>query len=271
MKKILLPTNFTSKARNAARYALRLFQEDQPKFHLLNAYELPAFSTTVQIAALQGGIGVKAKKALIEDQHRFTKEVDIYGASFTTATEFGGTSKVIIDYANRHQVDFVVMGTKGGNNYKKLFSGSNTREVIRKAKCPIIAIPEKAPFRTPKNILFIPDPTQSTDKKSLGTLLEIAQKFDSKVNVLNLVNQKNGQIAKQHRIDLKKQLGDFFQAFHLLTENRIEEGLDDYLAKNEVDLLVLQGKNNFLNTIFRSWNSRKSALFSERPLLAISN
>lgn len=271
MKKILLPTNFTPKARNAARYALHLFQEDQPKFHLLNAYELPAFPTVVQVAALQGGIGVKAKKALIEDQHRYSKEVSIYGASFTTATAFGDTSKVIIDYANRHQVDFVVMGTKGGTSYKKLFSGSNTRQVIRKAKCPIIAIPEKAPFRVPKNILFIPDPAQRTDKKGLDTLLEIAQKFDSNINVLQLINRHTVKNAEQHRQDLKKQLGDFFQAFHLSTETRIEEGLDDYLAKNEIDLLVLQGKNNFLKTVFRSWDSQKSPSFSERPLLAISN
>ncbi|PHN02467.1 universal stress protein [Flavilitoribacter nigricans] len=271
MKKVLLPTNFSKKARNAARYAMQLFREDQPKFHLLNAYDLPAWSTVVQISALQGGIGVKAKKSLIEDQHRFTKEVSIYGASFTTATEFGKASRVILGYANRHQVDYVVMGTQGGNNYRKFFSGSNTQEVLRKAQCPIIAIPERARYQTPKNILFIPDPNATINTERLGPLVEITEKFDSQIIVLNLINRFSVGKTEQHLKDLKKQLGDSFHSFHLLSEHNIEEGLDKFLDNNDVDLLVLQGKNNFLNNMFRSWNSRKSPSFSKRPLLAIRN
>ena len=271
MKKILLPTNFTPKARNAARFALQLFQEDQPKFHLLNAYELPALSTVVKLSAMQGSLGVDAKKALIEDQHQYTKEVSIYGASFTTATEFGDTSKVIIDYANRHQVDFVVMGTQSGNSYRKFFSGSHTQEVLKKAKCPMIAIPEKASFRPPKNILFIPDLSAKIDRESLEPLLEISEKFDSKITVLNLINKFSLIHTEQHLKDLKVQLGDSFHAFHLLLEERIVEGLDKFLAEHETDLLVLQGRNHFLRNIFRSWNSQKSSLLSDRPLLAIRN
>lgn len=271
MKKILLPTNFTPKARNAARFALRLFKEDQPKFHLLNAYDIRDWPTVVRVAALRGTIGVKAKKALIEDQHRYTKEVDIFGASFTTVTEFGDTSRVIVDYANRHQMDFVVMGTKGGNNYRKFFSGSQTQEVLKKAKCPIIAIPEEATFRVPKNILFIPDLNKNVEKDRLAPLLEISKKFDSKITILNPINKFSLHQAEQHLRALKKQLGDSFHDFHLLLDNRVEEGLDRLLKEHEMDLLVLQGKNNFLTNMFRYWNSRRAPSFSGRPLLTIRN
>lgn len=271
MKKILLPTNFSQGARNAARYAMRLFRDDQPKFHLLNAYALPLGSTSVQVAALQGGIGVEAKKSLIEDQHRFTREVSVYGASFTTASEFGTASKVILKYAERHQIDFVVMGNKRGNNYRKLFSGSHTQEVINKSSCPIIAIPEATSYRIPKNLLFLPDLKQDLNKDRLTPLLEIAEKFDSRITVMYLQEKYPTGQTRQHLGDLKQQLGDFFQDFYPLPKNNLEAGLDQFLSANDIDLLVLQGKNSFLKSMFRKWDSRKSASFSDRPLLAIRN
>lgn len=220
---------------------------------------------------MQGVLGVAAKKALIEDQHRYTVKNKSYGTTFTTATEFGEVSNVIVNYANRHRVDFVVMGTDGSNSYRKIFSGSRTREVLRKANCPVLAIPEAARFKVPKKILFIPDLHAPVGTSPLEPLLQISEKFTSEISTLILFDQSSVNKTEPCLKQLKIQLGDYLRSFHLMAESRVANGLEDFLKEQDPDLLVLQGRHRFLKAIFRSWDSGKNNALSGRPLLAIRN
>lgn len=270
MKKILLTTNFSQKARNAADYAIRLLEEDHTRFLLLNAYELPFRPTELQISALQGGIGLSAKKGLIEDQHRFSKVTKKYGTSMATTATFGGVSRVIANYAQKQQVDFIVMGTKGRNYFKKIFSGCHTYEVFKKTNCSLMAVPEGATFSPPNKIIFIPDLNQVVSRPALQPLLDIAQKFQTKITVLHLVNQITVGATEKRTVELKKILGKYLDSFHLLANHQMEGGFDQLFADCQPpDLFVLRGSPSFMGNLFRFWSSQRSPAFSQKPLLAL--
>ena len=51
----------------------------------------------------------------------------------------------ILAQADRLQSNLVVMGTHGRSGFERLFLGSTAEKVLRKARCPVMTVPPKAP------------------------------------------------------------------------------------------------------------------------------
>jgi nucleotide-binding universal stress UspA family protein len=52
----------------------------------------------------------------------------------------GDPTEAIIDHAERHAADLIVMGTSGRGKLDKLIFGSTTEGVVRRAPCPVLLI-----------------------------------------------------------------------------------------------------------------------------------
>jgi nucleotide-binding universal stress UspA family protein len=52
----------------------------------------------------------------------------------------GDPTEAIIDYAESHNADLIVMGTSGRGKLDKLIFGSTSEGVVRKAPCPVLLI-----------------------------------------------------------------------------------------------------------------------------------
>lgn len=63
----------------------------------------------------------------------------------TTAIEFGSPAARIVDYARRHGVDLIVVGTHGRTGVSRALLGSVAERVVRTAPCPVLAVPRGAP------------------------------------------------------------------------------------------------------------------------------
>ncbi len=46
----------------------------------------------------------------------------------------------IVDYAEKNDVDLIVMGTHGRGGLEKMWLGSVTEKVLRKAHCPVLVV-----------------------------------------------------------------------------------------------------------------------------------
>ena len=56
----------------------------------------------------------------------------------------------ILDHAARLGSDLVVMGTHGRSGFERVFLGSTAEKVLRKARCPVMTVPPKAPDAMPR-------------------------------------------------------------------------------------------------------------------------
>ena len=56
----------------------------------------------------------------------------------------------ILAQATRLRADLVVMGTHGRSGFERLFLGSTAEKVLRKAHCPVMTVPPKAPDAMPR-------------------------------------------------------------------------------------------------------------------------
>ena len=60
--------------------------------------------------------------------------------SMTTAVEMGTPHSAILQYADDHDVDLVVMGTHGRTGVERYLLGSVTEKVVRLADAPVVTV-----------------------------------------------------------------------------------------------------------------------------------
>ena len=60
--------------------------------------------------------------------------------SHTSYVGFGPPADQIVDYAGTHDIALIVMGTHGRTGVERMWLGSVTEKVLRKAHCPVLAV-----------------------------------------------------------------------------------------------------------------------------------
>ena len=56
------------------------------------------------------------------------------------AAEYGRPADEVVKYAYEHDVDLIVMGTRGIRGFKKLRLGSVSERVLKLAHCPVMVV-----------------------------------------------------------------------------------------------------------------------------------
>jgi nucleotide-binding universal stress UspA family protein len=67
----------------------------------------------------------------------------------TLVVEAPAAYSEILRQAERLRSDLLVMGTHGRSGFERLFLGSTTEKVLRKARCPVMTVPRRAPDAMP--------------------------------------------------------------------------------------------------------------------------
>jgi len=131
-KKILVPVDGSEQARKAIDFAANLARQDNAVMHLLHVYKLPivpegmgeyVISDRIELQALGNQI-----LAAAQDEARRKGVQDIEAALME-----GDPAEGIIAYAKDHDVDMIVMGSRGLGSFKGLLLGSVSNKVSHRA------------------------------------------------------------------------------------------------------------------------------------------
>jgi nucleotide-binding universal stress UspA family protein len=92
-----------------------------------------------EIGILAEKQGLNIKKEAIQPSDLLAKEQGL-NMKGEALKESGIVGKAIIDYAEKNNVDVIVIGTKGMSAVEEYFFGSVANKVIQEAHCPVFAI-----------------------------------------------------------------------------------------------------------------------------------
>ncbi len=141
---VLAPIDFSDHSRSALRLSKRIAARYGATQHLLFVAEkrvLPTFSDTgipgVGVVEMDPDIVANAEAALEELNE------NVGGPEVTSAyhVEEGDVDEDIIDFAEKNDVDLIVMATRGLTGIDRFVLGSNTERVVRVAPCPVLTVP----------------------------------------------------------------------------------------------------------------------------------
>ena len=191
-KHILLPTDFSSNARNAMDYAIQMFGKEECIFYILNAFEVGASGLSSTMAKNKN---TRLHQAVKEESERHVKSLieELKTNNENTLHQFKGLSisdsllnavgKTIIDYS----ISFVFMGSKGSSAVKEVFMGSSTVSVIKHIDfCRLVVVPENYSFRIPEQIAFATNFEHVYSKVELIPLFNLANLWDSEIVIVHV-------------------------------------------------------------------------------------
>jgi nucleotide-binding universal stress UspA family protein len=149
--RILVPTDGSEAAATAVDHALDLAGEIDSAVHVVIAVPFEAVST----GAWGDVTGASAEAAAIRERNRSeaTRTVEAVAerarkadVDVETAVLDGRPGDVVLNYADEHDCDLVVMGTHGRTGVERYVLGSVTERVVRLADRPVLTVhPSEAP------------------------------------------------------------------------------------------------------------------------------
>ncbi len=265
--KILIPTDFSQLSRVAIDFAIELGRK-------FNA-ELILLSVVYQEGPSRASLKAKdLEEILINDaRNECIHLIEELKSPHTPKIKYEvipgyPVSKVVNNYANNHDINLIIMGTKGATGLKRIFLGSNAASVINKSLVPVIAVPEFAQFNDLSDIVYA---TDILDLKSeIERVVSFARKFNARVHVLHVTSprEENAIDATGIVTQLINRLNYPHISFAVSHANNPEEGIDEYIAKNKIDMLAMfTHELTFFEKLFGKGITRQIALFNKVPLL----
>ncbi|MFH6602725.1 universal stress protein [Maribacter algicola] len=257
MKKIILPTDFSDNAYNAVRYAAKLFKDIETTFYLLNTYTPAVYqSEYILHSPAQIGLGDIYQENSLENlqqvKEKIEDEFENPMHTYMLHSAFNILLDEVLETIENENADLVIMGTQGATGAKEILFGTHTVHVIKKATCPVMAIPSGFEYEPIREILFPTDYEVDFKKQQLQQLLDIAEINGGSIEV---IHASTGYELTEDQMRNQKKLESIFSKVahrsHDLPSQGVIEAINSFQLNKPVDLLAMvQNKHTFFERLF---------------------
>ncbi|HEY7220077.1 MAG TPA: universal stress protein [Candidatus Binatia bacterium] len=150
IKKILAPTDLSTFSAKGFVYAAHLAKALGAQVvvcHVVRTEEFVGHARLLEKALTTAK--VEEQLGHLRDSHRellhgFIKRhlpASAKGVVVKEIVEMGEPDDLIVNWANDNSIDVIVISTHGRSGLPRMILGSVTEKVLRKARCPVLAIP----------------------------------------------------------------------------------------------------------------------------------
>lgn len=272
MKLILVPTDFSPTADNAMKYAMDMAMAMGAKIMLLNMYEIPiSFSEVPLITVSVEQLNKMSQEKLAELKHNIDS---ITGGKLHVYTEsrLGNVAEEVEKVCNTLDPYAVVMGTRGVSGVGQFLLGSNSMSVIKKIDTPVFVIPPGVRFKPFRKVGLATDMENVTERIPVAPIRELVNFFNADLHVLNVDYHERHvtSYTTEESLNLDTMLSDMHPVYDMVDNKDVEEGLNDFAEKNNIDLLItVPKKRHFLEKILEPSTTRKLIYHTMIPLMCI--
>ncbi len=276
MIRVLLPTDFSDNALNAASYACGLLKDETSVLFLLNAYTPPIYRVDYVLGS-PGQLGLPddyqyfAENNLKTFEKKLKKQFHNPKHSLVLHSAFNTLEDEITRVVRNENIDLIIMGTQGATGAKELFLGSNTLHAIKKAEVPILAIPSEYTFKAPKELLFPTDLEINFNHTDIDILTKLSKQWDCKINILHLTSPEGLDREQEHnkRI-LLELLKNAEIKYHDFPDQELVPAINRFHANLPQDMFVMvQNKHTFMERLFIEPVIKNMGLHSEIPFMVL--
>lgn len=274
MKTILVPTDFSIPADSAIHYAVKLAALWDASLILYHSF-IP-FESGFYLLSLSEKENMEAHKKLTQRLTAMKNSIEKKNPNLSVSihVDQGPEGIKIIDFCKKSKADLIVMGTKGASGLKEKLIGSFTAEVMTKAPCPVLAIPNKYKFKVPEKITYATNYSKK-DKKVLQSLLEFNRLFNAEINILHIDWGITLFTADDDYDRYKKTIQNHFKDFTFTFDHSVGKDISKTILEetllDKTDLIVINPlkRKGIWNRIFHRSVTKKTAYHVPIPLLTI--
>lgn len=277
MRDILIPTDFSDNAINAIKYALELFKYERSVFHFLHTYEDRIYNnpelTRDNLQALESEIHADVEAKFAETLAIVKKLSPNPRHEYRVVA----ANNSLVDEADKlveaHNVDLIVMGTRGETNDPKVVFGSHTLQVLKYVQCPVLAIPEHYKYTQPKQVLFPTNLLIPYKRRELKLLCQMVAPYRAKIDILYVSKSNKLSLRQEDNLSFLKDVVSK-NDITVITEHQhdVTKAIENHLDKNKTDMLVMVNtRQSFFETMLMQSPIAKMTLHVGIPFLVMQN
>ncbi|MBP6302060.1 MAG: universal stress protein [Bacteroidia bacterium] len=271
IKKILVPTDFSACAENAAKFAGKLAEQFKAEVTLYHIYAIPVVDPVVP----SGSMELYLKETELAAKAGLKKSIDKFQKAFPAVvvkgkTKTGFAIQEIIGHAKKSSIDLIVMGTTGASGFEELLVGSNTASILEKADCPVLAVPAKSKFSDIKNILYTTDLTMP-ESRTFSRLLELGKAFSATITVLHVKSEMDRyfKLSDIRFENYGKMAGYNKVKYDEISSEKVFDAINRYIAKGNFDVVAMATHSRgFFDKLFHRSLTKRMAYHTKIPLLS---
>lgn len=278
MQTIVVPTDFSVTAKNAALYAIQLAEDlGVTKVVFYHAYQFPV-SVDPMMPTLQ-----------MMDLDEIKKIAESGLSSFVNQVRDSIATKVVIEAVNEFNVldtgleqlceklqpRLIVMGITGGGKVEEVLVGSNTTTISRKSKVPVIIVPAECKYTPLEEIVLACDLKKVAETTPVNPIRELLNRVDQtrlKFHILNVTEE--GQAVTDEQASQSEVAESLFRQynphFHFVEGNDFKEVINNFATAHEIDLIItIPKKHGLFEKLFSRNHTKLLAFHSHVPLMVV--
>ncbi|HTO37340.1 MAG TPA: universal stress protein [Brumimicrobium sp.] len=243
MKKILVPTDFSDFALNAAKLAANLARKFDARIYFLHAVTMPQYATgggnqeTYQDVAE----GLFILKKVKMDFENLLNQDFLKGINVVTAIQYNTVYENIVKQSKEHDIDLIVMGTHGTSGYvNDFFIGSNTDKIVRRSEIPVITVRKEVEKYDFEKIVFASDFGEGVSN-SFGYIANFANSLGAKIDLVRIITRDDFYYSGA-MLDIMenfaKDNGLRNYECHIYTAENVQTGINEFALRHGADMVA---------------------------------
>ncbi len=142
LRRILLPVDFSTPGESAFDWAETLAATYGARLVLLHVLEdfAPMEPYEVTFGSLIEEVLPQLEEQARKELEQKAEALSARGVATETHLEHGRPPEVILDFAEAHGIDLIVMASHGRSGLERLLLGSVAAKVMRSAPCPVLIV-----------------------------------------------------------------------------------------------------------------------------------
>jgi len=261
MKTILLLTDLSKKAENAALYALKVAEKMNAGitlFHSLNV------TSALVSGEFENPRELRDLKENLEKQRGPGRDKPV----INMLTGCGNLGRNVNNLVLDKNIALIVMGAKSDDIISQFIFGSETNSVLDETRCPILFVPAGCVYKKMQTIVFFND-LKKAYHDAVDFLTQIARINNSEIIVSHI---KGNEIhSPEPCLFLFKNINGYSRVkFMQIPGEDVEEKLMEFIASVNADLIVMIHHQHLLfGKIIPGSNSKNMLYHHALPLLIL--
>lgn len=282
MKTILLLTDFSSVADNAAKYALKLARALKANIMLFHAPAVLQRPSLVPVGDLDDEEDNPVQRELLLRLEALKRKLNLileqeeegYRPLVNSFLIEAAVKDCLPEAIKEFNIDLVVTGAHKSNMVSSFLFGDQVMGIIDCATCPVLIVPEYTLFRGIRNIFYTTD-IRYCDIPAMKILTRFAAWLRSAISLLHicapgLPEMLDGQAASLFTDTISSRVNYPLITYNSVKAKDAECALNDFIARKEMDILAIEHKKyHFFRRLFKGGLTEKVSTYMRIPLMII--
>lgn len=257
MKTVIVPVDFSETSVHAAQYAVKLLTGHYGvTMFLYHSYSKPSEA----VNAIESLENLKSELLKIS-------VVNIETLAFEDNDFVDGLEKT----ARHRHADLVIMGITGKSAIAQVLFGSNTLKMAERKICPVLIVPENAPFKPVKNVMLTSDFKNTIDSTPSVPIMKFLDMVKAQLHIVNVDSEHYISLTEgyeKEKQNLKKMFAAYNPEFYFMRLYDVDEAISLFAESRNIDLIIAIRKNqSFITKMLSSSRTKSLTYQSNLPIL----